>query len=74
MTKRTTLLEVATKLAEFLEEAHQSEMDASHHGDARRPGPAPRSCSYCAAIKRAAVVINRESKATESVGGGGHEE
>lgn len=65
MTKRNnkaTLLDVATELAAFLEEAHQPEMDARHHGDVRRSGPAPRSCSYCAAIKRAARVIGREAK------------
>ncbi len=60
MSKQTTLLEIATELAEFLEEAHQPEIDARHHGDVRRSGPAPRSCSYCAAIKRATRAINRE--------------
>lgn len=63
MSKQSTLLEVATELAAFLEEAHQPEMDARHHGDVRRSGPAPLSCSYCAAIKRAARVIGREAKA-----------
>ena len=41
MSERDTLLEVAEELADFLEEAHQPEMDASHHGDSRRAGPAP---------------------------------
>lgn len=59
MSKQNALLEVATELAVFLEEAHQTEMAARHHGDVRRSGPAPRSCSYCAAIKRAVQVINR---------------
>ncbi len=60
--RNTTLLDVAIELAEFLEEAHQPELDAAHHGDARRRGPTPRSCSYCAALKRAARVIARESR------------
>lgn len=60
MSIESALLKVATELAEFLEEAHQPEMDARHHGDVRRSGPAPRSCSYCAAIKRARRVIDRE--------------
>ena len=63
MSKQTALLEIATELAAFLEEAHQPEMDARHHGDARRSGPAPRACSYCAAIKRARLAINRERRA-----------
>lgn len=62
MRRRATLLEVTIELAAFLEEAHQPEMDARHHGDVGRAGPAPRSCSYCAAIRRAALVIGRESK------------
>lgn len=62
MTGNETLLEVAQELAEFLEEAHQSELDSAHEGDARRKGPAPRVCSYCAAIKRAARVIARKSR------------
>lgn len=60
MRSQSTLLEVATELAEFLEEAHQPEMDARHHGDVRRNGPAPRACSYCAAIKRARRVLDQE--------------
>lgn len=62
MNMKSAILEVATELAAFLEEAHQPEMDARHHGDVRRPGPAPRSCSYCAAIKRAARVIDRAER------------
>lgn len=62
MSEQSTLLEVATELADFLEEAHQSEMDARHHGDVRRSGPAPRNCSYCAAIQRARRVVDREAR------------
>ena len=59
MSERNALLEIATELAEFLEESHQQELDTRHHGDVKRNGPAPRSCSYCAAIKRAARIIDR---------------
>ncbi|MBI5245507.1 MAG: hypothetical protein HY922_17735 [Elusimicrobia bacterium] len=61
--RQNTLLEIAEELAAFLEEAHQPELDARHHGDARRSGPAPQACSYCAAIKRARLAISRERRA-----------
>jgi len=67
MSRRNELIEIATELAAFLEEAHQPEMDARHHGDVRRFGPAPRSCSYCAAIKGARLAIARELR-TDSRG------
>jgi len=61
--RRNELLEIAEELAAFLEEAHQPEMDARHHGDVRRSGPAPRACSYCVAIKSARLAIARERRA-----------
>lgn len=67
MSRRNELIEIATELVEFLEEAHQPELDARHHGDVRRAGPAPRACSYCAVIKRARLAIARELR-TDSGG------
>jgi hypothetical protein len=69
MSERDTLLEVAEELADFLEEVHQPELDTRHHGDVRRAGPAPRSCSYCAAIKRARLMIDRERRGKAPTGG-----
>jgi hypothetical protein len=69
MSKRDTLLEIMEELADFLEEAHQPELDTRHHGDVGRVGPAPRSCSYCAAIKRARQVIGRERRGKAPAGG-----
>ena len=57
-------------MADFLEEAHQPELDASHHGDAKRSGPAPKVCSYCAAIKRARLAISRELRAATAASRG----
>lgn len=70
MNKPNALLEIAEELADFLEEAHQPELDARHHGDVRRSGPAPRACSYCAAIKRARLAVARERRVAARAGRG----
>ena len=50
---RGDLLPLVSDLLADLQEAHDSELNDRHAGDAKRNGPSPSTCSYCRTIRRA---------------------
>lgn len=53
------LLESLESMVSNLLEAHQSELDDCHGGDAALSGEAPEACSYCKDIAEARAIIER---------------
>jgi hypothetical protein len=44
---------IIRRLAEYLKESHEQELEDCHGGDENHTGPAPESCSYCNVIDEA---------------------
>lgn len=51
---------IIEKLAEFLEEAHQKDIDDNHGDNDLEEGP----CSYCCAIEKATAIIEKHDSVT----------
>jgi hypothetical protein len=57
------LLESLKTMLEYLLEAHSSELETCHAGDAELAGEAPEACSYCKGIAEArAAIANAEGR------------
>lgn len=63
-----SLVESSQTLLDYLIEAHESELENAHGGDAESAGEAPEECTYCAAIADARKALEKVKEGSGPAG------